>query len=254
MMQPLCVTLPLRTAVELKDPWSPSLDGILGYWWAWEQFGDDMAALSPWREKVPVDLSNVLAAEDWEDGLPWWQCSSPIVPVVQRFTSHSHRRFDEAQAYDALPATVKRVLTAGGPYKDMRHTHTMTLAPYIQWHCIGDPVEIRRLMRNVSFVAAGHTRGRGETLPDQLTITDGDAHLARFHRPLPVAFAEAHGIEGSVQLWDPRPTGWPRARERCVMPARMEVQHGGSGCSPAAVGGGRLERTGAVEGREVAAS
>src|SRR5690606_41719173 len=43
--EPLTVTAHLATAYSSVDSWSPSLDGILAYWWLREQLGDEEFAL-----------------------------------------------------------------------------------------------------------------------------------------------------------------------------------------------------------------
>lgn len=202
-----------------SDPWSPALDGILAYHQLHEQLGDEEFALGMSGHRpivVPTDLP--LGQEHWDDQW-WWQCSAPITAPVGQFRRYFHRRFDIAPAIDLVSEQVKRVRVSAGPYKIYRNGRQITLAPDITWHCIGDPVAIRDLLRDCTHIGQGRGRGWGE-VRDWQVHEDGDEMLARFHRPLPVEFARAHGVSGSVQQWGIRPPGrLPAHQLLCVMPA-----------------------------------
>lgn len=215
--EPLTVTAHLATAYSSVDSWSPSLDGILAYWWLREQLGDEEFALGMSGHRPLVEPELPLGREE-HDGLSWWQCSSPIAPVVQRAVRHFHRRFDDAHAYRYLPDSTKKILTSAGPYKAYRHPRTLHVAPYVQWHCIGDADAIRRLLRRCVNIGFGHTKGYGQVTHWEIE-PGGNPDLARFHRPLPVAFAAAHGITGMELVWGIRPPGRaPEHQVLCVMP------------------------------------
>lgn len=215
--EPLTVTAHLATAYSTSDPWSPDLSAILAYWALREQLGEEEFALGMSGHRPLVEPDLPLARETF-DGDWWWQCSSPLATIAATGTRHVHRRFDDQFAVDRVPESVRTVLTAGGPYKIYRTPHTLFAARLLVWRCIGDADAIRRLLRRCGNVGYGHTKGYGQVSRWEVGPA-GDEWLARFHRPLPVAFAEVNGIEGMRLSWGIRPPGrHPDHQRLCVMP------------------------------------
>lgn len=216
-MKPLTVTAHLLQGYAAADPWSPSIEGILAYWALREQLGEEEFALGVNGHREQIDPALPLGREEFGDTW-WWQCSAPMpARVEERFERHIHRRFDDRhERY--IRQGVGRVETAAGPYKAFRHRHLVQLTPSVTWHVIGDPDEIRRLLRRCVFIGQGSTHGWGEVREWEIR-DDGDADLARFHRPLPVMFALAHGRDGMRMRWGIRPPGRvPEHQVECVMP------------------------------------
>src|SRR5690606_20346970 len=139
----------------------------------------------------------------------WYCCSSPIVDVALQSHRYYHRRFDQGPAIDRVDERVKRVLTTGGAYKAYRIRETLIVPAdgCVRWHAIGDAMEIRRLLRRCRQIGRGVDRGRGWVLGAWSVEPGGDERLARYHRPLPVAYATAHGIGGMVLEWGIIPPG-----------------------------------------------
>lgn len=216
-MTPLLVTAHLHTAYTASDPWSPALDGILAYWQVRQQLGEEEFALGTSGHRPLITPELPLRREEDGDGNWWWCASSPQGQVVREFARHTHRRFDD-QHERFLPAKTGKVLTAGGAYKIYRNRDTMRVVPAVRWHCIGDADAIRALLAGVTNIGRGSTHGNG--LVTHWTVEEGgDAEKARFGRPLPVAFAEAHGITGPRMVWGIRPPGRaPEHRTLCVIP------------------------------------
>lgn len=214
-MEPLVVTAKLATAYTANDPWSPSLDGLLAYWQLREQLGEEEFALGMTGHRPVVEAQLPLGREGYGDWW-WWQCSTPLVETVAEFMRYTHRRFDDYAAVDRV--TTRRVETASGPYKEYRIGQTMRVTDAIRWHCIGDAVEIRRLLRLCGTLGRGHTHGYGE-VREWLVEDGGDEQLARFHRPLPVEYAMRNGRSGTTLRWGIRPPGRvPEHQTICVMP------------------------------------
>lgn len=218
LLQALRVTAHTPAGHVASDPYSPTLDGILAYWALRERLGEEAFALGQSGHADMVEIDDLPLGREVHDGLWWWQVSAPITAPLGRFVRHFHRRFDDAHAPAYLDRGVRKVLTAAGPYKAYRHQRTVALAPAVTWHCIGDREEIARLLRSCSHIGQGGARGWGQVERWQVTV-DGDAALARLYRPLPVAFAEAHGVTGPLLEWGIRPPGRLLAhRVLCVMP------------------------------------
>ena len=219
-MTPLLVTAYTPSGFACSDPWSPSLDGLLAYWLLREQLGEEEFALGMSGQRplvTPNDLPLELVRHDdqW-----WWACSSPIVERHGEFLHYYHRRFDAMQAERfLLTGKSGRILTRAGPYKAYRLVNRVVVTPQVQWHCIGDEVEIRRLLRLCRFIGAGSTRGLGMVMRWEIRSEGANERLARYGRPLPVDYAHEHDIDGPLLEWGIRPPG--RLLENrclCVMP------------------------------------
>jgi CRISPR type IV-associated protein Csf3 len=218
-MEAMVVIARLAQGYSAADPWSPSLDGILAYWRLREELGEEELTLGMTGHRPLVVADLPLQRESWGD-MWWWQCSSPMPAGgdEERFERHYHRRFDEGQAYRYAPKGTRAVLTSAGPYKAYRHRRQIVVCEELRWHAIGDAAEVRRLLRRCDFIGHGIGRGWGEVI--EWTIEPGgDEWLARYHRPLPYEFAEAHGLRGAPLEWGLVPPGRdPRNRALCVMP------------------------------------
>jgi hypothetical protein len=219
-MEPLLVTAWLVNGYAASDPWSPALEGILAYWALREQLGEEEFALGMTGHRPVVEAELPLARESWE-GHWWWCVSSPLAEARATFESWTHRRFDDGPALGFTPETVRRVLTAGGPYKAYRTRHTRIVTPWVRWHAIGDAAELRRLLARCHNIGAGYAHGWGQVRAWTVE-PGGDAAIARFRRPLPVEFAAAHMGQlgpGTQMDWGIRPPGRrPEQRTRCFMP------------------------------------
>ncbi len=218
-MEPLRVVAYTPAGFASSDQWSPSLDGILGYWQLREQLGEEEFALGMSGHSPMVEP--VLPLARLNDGPEWfWAASAPLYHAQVDYLHYYHRRFD-AFAAERYLATGKsgKILISAGPYKQYRQAHQVHVAPSVTWHTVGDRAEIVRLLRRCAAIGAGVSRGPGRVVRWEVTTDGADERMAMFHRPLPVAFAAAHGIDGPTMEWAIRPPGWAREnRALCVMP------------------------------------
>lgn len=214
-MEPLIVTAYLASGLAATDPWSPTLDGILAYWQVRESLGEEEFSMGMTGHRAQIEAAPPLAREE-HDGEWWWQSSSPIYETATRYRRATHRRFDDYAAYDRVPESVRRVEVKGGPYKAARIERVMAATPWVRWHCVGDAAEVRRLLRLCANIGYGHTRGYGQVTRWDVAA-GGDPEIARFRRPVPMAFAEAHGLGGPRMEWGIRPPARDH-RALCVMP------------------------------------
>lgn len=216
-MEPLIVTAEMATAWTASDPWSPAIDAIIAYWLLHEQLGEEEFAARQGGWSTMEDAELPLAREQHGDWW-WWQASSPLSDLAAGFNRAFYRRFNLHESVTYLPERTKRVLTAGGLYRTHQRQRSMQVSSSVVWHVIGDGAEIERLLRRCAFVGSGHTRGYGQVARWRVE-SGGDARIARFHRPLPVAFAEAHDVAGAAMEWGLRPpVRNPASRTLCVMP------------------------------------
>lgn len=225
-MTPLRVTAHLRGSFAAADPWSPTLDGILGYWVMRERLGEEEFAIggSGHAPMSPVDGLPMLMQDDGE-GRTWWACSSPLATVEGQFLRYYHRRFNSVEAERYLAGGVKAPATTAGAYKDARLTRQVRVARAVTWHCIGDAAEIERLLRRCRQIGDGIASGHGVVERWEVTPDGADARTAMLHRPLPVAYADARGLSGPRMRWGLRaPARLTEVQAECIMPAPAEGQ------------------------------
>lgn len=214
-MMPLCIRARLLNGYVARDPWSPTLDGILAAVVMRERLGAEAYAISAASPRTWSAVEGLPLAVERDGDLWWYQASSPRpVGEAGRERRHYHRRFDD-QHERFLVEGVRRVMTAAGPYKATRLHDTRVICRGVEWHVVGDREEIDRLLRSVSQVGARRGCGYGEVV--EWLIGAGDEDQARHRRPLPRSYAERVGIRGPVVPW----TLVPPARHSivdCVMP------------------------------------
>ena len=116
--RPVRVVAHLVNGFVAMDPWSPTLDGILGYWLLYRRLGpdrfyEDQAAR---RDTDPL-LDMPLQRVDGPNGAWWFAVSSPIYAEVAQHRSFYHRRFDTEIAVDRADVR-RKVQTKSGPMKN----------------------------------------------------------------------------------------------------------------------------------------
>lgn len=226
-MQPLIVTAELRNGFVSSDPWSPALDGILAYQAMREKLGDEEFAIRNHRSDLQEPITGVPLAEESDGTLSWYQCSSPVYQVALEHKRFFHRRFDAkpAEKYWEPPGKSGKVLVAAGPYKNARLPATHHITPRVQWACIGDPAEIRRLLAKTTAIGGRLGAGMGRVREWHVEPAGEEAEtLARTHRPLPVGHTAAESLTGPVMPWGIRPPGRnPANITECAMPSHREA-------------------------------
>jgi len=160
-----------------------------------------------------------LPLERISDGDWWWYAaSSPIYRLHEMQAIYFHRRFDD-QHERFLPAETKKIVTKAGPFKAYRKSLLFRVTPKIEWHCVGDEAEIRRLLAPCLHVGAKASQGHGRV--KSWDVEEGAEKTALFRRPLPEAYARRMGIDGPVMRWGIRPPAHiPANQALCVMPCQ----------------------------------
>lgn len=214
-MMPLKITAYLMSGFVANDAYSPAIDGILAYAMRREQLTPEQFALDvahfgnlPPVEGLPLSVEQY--DDDW-----WYQCSLPIYADQAVFNRYIHRRFN-AQEAESLVPDLKKVESTKGPYKNARLLLQQHITNRVEWHVIGDAAEIARLTHAITHIGKRVGAGFGRVRKWQVSA-DGNAHLARFHRPLPRAFADQYGVPGELMQWGIRPPAKNNQR-LCVMP------------------------------------
>jgi CRISPR type IV-associated protein Csf3 len=220
-MQAIKITAQLYNGFTSSDPWSPSIDGILAYWHMREKLGDEFElSCSSSAAMRPVDDLPLERID--HDGLWWYACSSPIYCVRASARKHIHRRFDDVhERHLDLQGKSGKILTAAGPFKNTRLAFLLRVTDRVEWHVVGDHDAIARLLHRCSHIGSRYGAGFGRVR--DWTFEPGDRDIALRHRPVPLSYAEAHGIEGEMMRWGIRPPARIAAcSAMCVMPRGQE--------------------------------
>lgn len=213
-MRPLIVTARLRNGFAASDDWSPSIEGLLGYF-----------AMSGGAPPLERDLEPVaglpLGVESFGD-LWWYQASFPEYVESGRFERSFSKRFDGTVSSSA--STRSRLAggpvldSRSGPYRNHRLSVVVRLTREIRWHVVGDADAIRGLLGGCTHI--GYKRAHGYGHVDDWAVTPASSDSkARFWRMLPVPFAEHHGLTGPSIYWGFRPPAYsPRNKALCRIP------------------------------------
>lgn len=213
----LLITARLRNGFAASDPWSPSLDAILAYWFVRERDGE-AACTAAAADTASLHAVEGLPLERITHGDWWWYaCSSPIIDEQAQIQRFYHRRFD-AVAAERYAKVRGRVQTQAGPYKAARLSQVVHVCPEVRWHAIGDAVEVERLLRRCSAIGAKIGSGFG-AVAEWRVESGGDPELARHGRPVVAEYASAHNLGGPRMWWGLRPPARLVSNQAlCVMP------------------------------------
>lgn len=154
-----------------------------------------------------------------ESGAGWWWAASQATPHGFEEAVHTHKRAPLHQA--VLLTAAKSVNVAAGPDKSLRkRRYTRPEMTHIRWMCIGDPDEVRALLRYVPAVGAQTTHGHGWVVkwsvedggPDDLAYAT-DVSL----RHIPVDVLPSLPRSCTVRSMSLRPPYWDRSElVRCA--------------------------------------
>ena len=219
-MTPLHVTAHLYSGFANTDPWSPSLDGILAYWYLKERTDPDLFAIGATTDAMLIPVEGlpleVVRHGDW-----WWYAvSSPVYAPAATVRRHQHRRFDEQhERYLDLEGKSGKIQTASGSFKNYRRTIQQHITNQVDWYAVGDQAEVERLLRYATAVGYKTAAGYGRVRRWEVVELDDVDDRAYRHRPLPVGYAAEIAVTGQTMRWGIRPPGRIEANNTlCVMP------------------------------------
>ena len=215
-MIPLKITAHLYNGFVSRFPWAPSIDGILAWSERRAALGVDVFTMQQQDMTTQTPNENLPLQRIEDNGLWWYACSNPIYAAPTTSQRFLHKRFNITEAETLTDAA--KVETTKGPLKNYRMLHDLRVTAQVDWHCVGDADGIESLLRGIS--AIGGKLGAGFGRVKKWTVTrDGDESLALYHRPLPVEYAQAHGVEGLTLVWGIRPPQrLPENQMLCVIP------------------------------------
>ncbi len=217
-MQPIRVTAELIDGFLSKFEWSPSLDGILAYADLREKMGADEFLLTKNMVHIQSPHDSLPLQKEIIEGDWWYQSSRPIYSIAVQHRQYLHRRFNTLDADRWCEERVKVVETTKNGFKNYRLLFRHHITQRVVWHCVGDADRVRALLNTMTHIGAKTGSGFGRVKQWRVEL-NGDASLARFCRPLPIEFAQRHGIVGAVMEWAHRPPLQLVENKRvCVIP------------------------------------
>lgn len=197
-MRPLQITVRVDTPVASNDP--VALDGIL----AWAVVAEAFAGRpfpqggGPYWQPLPLGLEKKI------DGLPLWQSTDFIPENLHKRMTHIHRRTsDNPYAMPALIETVDQErprrfpISHAGPYMDYRVPERRYIAERWIAYCVGNQVELERLLSTIQYFGKGSKRGCGfvgEWIVEQcesFSFRDGNGNALR---PIPFEWDTGVGV------------------------------------------------------------
>ena len=154
-----------------------------------------------------------------EHGDKWWYaCSVPIYSERLKYLKFWHRRFDVQHAPKYMVEKKGAVDVKTAPFRNVRSATNNHLCDKIQWHVIGDRDEVERLVSKCRYVGGKRSMGFGR-VRKWIVTESGHQDKALFLRPLPIEYAEQHGIEGMVSNHGYRPAARSKQNQTlCVLP------------------------------------
>ena len=200
----------------IADKFLP-LDGVLYYHAVREKMGPQLAAKpneSFVREYQGIKLPFFVAGK----GITWfYHCSFAQWPEHKIENSSFKVKQTDHMKFDGyLKENVKRVDIARGKYKAYHIKFYYRYAPYVDWYCFGDPIEIQRLLNFCTHIGKNTGDGWGavknweiEDCPEDWSIRGPQNKLMR-----------AVPMDGNRGfLYGIRPSYWnPRHIFNCKMP------------------------------------
>ncbi len=211
-MKPILITAHLYSGFATSDQWSPAIDGILAYWHIQQRYGADNFNIQQGLNHAMQTVNDLPLEKIDHNDLWWYAASSPIYHTCGVARRYLHRRFDQSQAEKTLPDNMKKVQVQSGAFKNARMAINHIVTDKVTWHVIGELNAIKTLLKHANHIGAKYGAGFGRVR--EWTYDDGDEQLARHYRPLPIEYAQQHGIVGDKMTWGIRPPA--RLIENCV--------------------------------------
>lgn len=231
---PIRVTAHLSHGFAVAQPWGIALDGLLA-----SQLWDDLATQQtdlpyPSETADPPDLDLPLGRCQPRDGSPWHWAATCCEPVGQHRTEvrYRHHQLD----HNAVAALADHELPAAMPgdqgrYRSRRMPLIVTVCAAVTWSAVGDPTEVRRLLRPIASIGKKRSHGEGVVTHWDVTIDQRDrweaGHLHRngtLGRPSPGGCLPDHLRETTPALAGIRPPYMhPSRRTSLHLPAPLDA-------------------------------
>jgi CRISPR type IV-associated protein Csf3 len=220
--EPLQITAILRTAV-IADQWLP-LDGLLLY----QQTRDDLGApamttpgasglAQPKGEKMKGGKLPIktVHGKEWYYRCSWAQWGANIDG-----RDYWNKRYDNALS-DFVSFGDRRgtVNNLAGRYKAYHQPVFYRSALWVRWYCMGDKVEIERLLSALTHVGKKYAQGWGRVACWEVQPISDDWSIWRYGklmRGIP-SFDKPPDYPGNLALYGIRPSYWDKRNQIMVV-------------------------------------
>jgi hypothetical protein len=219
-MQPLRVTAHLANKLAVSDDWSPSLDALLIKLLLDER---GLSSSNPMLEDVvrnqPVIDANMPIYKGEIKGEWYWQTSSPCYLWDADEVETIYKRWDQQERNLNWQGKRRNWSTSENNTKSWTILISERSTPRIDWYCIGDALEIQRLLTLSDRLAK---KRRTQVYRWDVEAIDQDWHLWRdqeIMRPMPVDLIDTPPHDFAIRRWAWRPpTHLPENVAKCLMP------------------------------------
>ena len=201
-MKALKITANLQNGFATKFDWCPAIDGILAWSHQRRKLGIDEFINTQHRNDLQSVIDDLPLEKELCDGDWWYKASQPIFNSKDTHVTNIHRRFNSVEA-EQYTNEKKKLDVTKGAYKNARIQLKRHITRQVSWQVVGDKEIIDEYLNDITHIGARTAAGFGLVL--SWDISEGSEDIARFHRPLPVDFAEKEGISGMVLEWGIRP-------------------------------------------------
>jgi CRISPR type IV-associated protein Csf3 len=197
-----------------------SIDGILAYVTVKRMLGETF--YDPGHETVEPALP--LARHEHASGW-YWHASSAQGGVEMRDIHYWHRRFRE-QHSTLIDFAGKRgkVITEGGPMRDMRGALTVLYPETLTWFLLGDPDAVWAMVQEIPYIGKMRGQGQGRCHWDEPAPLEEDWSVWRggeLMRPIPAEEATEVGGDFDYEYRGLRPPYHDVAQRRlCAVRGR----------------------------------
>ncbi len=220
--EPLQITAVLRTAV-ISDQWLP-LDGILLFQRTRDELGSQSITTpgvsnlaQPKGEvmkggKLPI---KTVHSKEWYYHCSWAQWSENI-----EAKDYWNKRYDNALS-DFVSFGDRRgtVNNLAGQYKAYHQPVFYRSALWVRWYCVGDKVEISRLLSTCTNIGKKPAQGWGKVARWEVEPIGDDWSIwkeGKLMRGIP-AFEKPAAYVGNMALYGVRPPYWDKRNQIMVV-------------------------------------
>lgn len=218
-MENLQITVQLNSGIAVTDKWSPNLDALLYFLCLDERGLANPNANAKKYIKADIPLDKVVINDK-----VLYKVSSPIYQVKNEEIIRYRKRWDNQDKHLNWGKKKAKVDTSQGQFKNWDLPLKIIETNRIDWYCVGDKLEIDRLLNNCSHLGKKRSQGKGQILNWKITTINKDRSFywqGKIMRPIPVDCLNSDMLKGTfdVMKWAFTPPYFlPEHKAICAMP------------------------------------
>lgn len=218
-MNNLQVTAYLNSGIAVTDKWSPNLDALLYFLWLDGRGLANPNANAKNLIKADIPIDKVII----NDKL-LYKVSSPIYKVQNEQIIRYRKQWDYQDKHLNWGKKKAKVDTSQGQFKNWDLPLKIIETNRIDWYCVGDKLEIERLLNSCTHLGKKRSQGKGQILRWNVQVIDCDKSFyfeGQIMRPIPTNCVNPDILKGTfdVMQWAFTPPYFlPENRTLCVMP------------------------------------